>query len=288
MPAAPSPVVITATDVATMRDAYARETGLQPTAADEAALVEQALDEELLFREAIARGLDRDRSVRSWLVEQMRVLSDDTRAGDDALYTRAITLGLDQKDLVVRRILVQKMRLLAARAGEQEVSDEALRAYYERHRDDYRSPARISAWHLYLSTRRADAAEALAGTLRAGAVSPAAAVRRGDPFPQPPHLVGQSHQQLAKLFGAEVADRILAAPERTWIGPLQSALGTHLFWIEARELDATASFESVRGRVLEAWRQERRAERLADLLRTLRGRQPLQVESTAWRDRGRA
>ena len=51
----------------------------------------KAIEEELLFREALARGLDRnDRSVRNWLVEQMRVLSDDTHATTaDALYARA-------------------------------------------------------------------------------------------------------------------------------------------------------------------------------------------------------
>src|SRR5207249_154686 len=78
----------------------------------------------LLFREALARGLDRnDRSVRNWLVEQMRVLSDDTMDDAERLYVRARKLGLDRTDVVVRRILVQKMRLLAARTGERRPTD---------------------------------------------------------------------------------------------------------------------------------------------------------------------
>jgi peptidyl-prolyl cis-trans isomerase C len=265
-----------------------RETGLQPTAADEVALVERALDEELLFRAALARGLDRDRSVRTWLIEQMRILSDDAGADDEALYARAVALGLDRKDLVVRRIMVQKMRLLAARAGEEEVGDDVLRAFYDQHRDDYRQPARVSAWHVYLATPRAEDAAPLLVAARAGDLDAAAAARRGDPFPQPPRLVSQSRQQLAKLFGTEVADQVMAAPERTWVGPLRSPLGAHLFWIEARELAAAPPFAAVRGRVLEAWRQERRAQRLAELLRALRSRQALQVESPAWRARNRA
>src|SRR5262245_45069693 len=67
-----APVVLTADDVERLRADYTRDTGLVPTAADEAALVEKAVEEELLVREAMARGLDRhDRSVRNWLVEQM-------------------------------------------------------------------------------------------------------------------------------------------------------------------------------------------------------------------------
>src|SRR5258705_7364178 len=113
------PVVVTAADVARLRTDYTRDTGLEPSRDDEAALVDKAVREEVLFREALARGLDRnDRSVRNWLVEQMRVLSDDTREDPEHLYAHARTLGLDRTDLVVRRILVQKIRLLAARTDE--------------------------------------------------------------------------------------------------------------------------------------------------------------------------
>src|SRR5262249_3652597 len=118
------PVVITAADVARMRAAYTGETGLQPKAADEVALIEKAVEEELLYREAVARGLDRnDRSVRNWLIEQMRGLADDDASDEETLYAQARALELDRKDLVVRRILVQKMRLLASRTGEQDADD---------------------------------------------------------------------------------------------------------------------------------------------------------------------
>src|SRR5207245_10447592 len=116
------------------------------------ALVEKAIEEELLVREALARGLDRnDRSVRNWLVEQMRVLSDDTTDDSDRLYARARVLGLDRTDLVVRRILVQKMRLLAARTGERPPSDADLEALYADHRNEYRPPARVTFWHVFLA-----------------------------------------------------------------------------------------------------------------------------------------
>lgn len=281
-------VVITAADVATMREAYARESGLAPSADDEAALIDHAIDEELLFREALARGLDRDRSVRNWLVEQMRVLSDDVGGDEETLYDRALTLGLDRKDLVVRRILVQKMRLLAAHEGEGEVDESVLHAYYDRHRDEYRVPGGVTAWHVYLTRGRAEDASAILAAARAGNLAGADAARRGDPFPQPPHLVAQSPRQLAKLFGEEIATEVAAAPAGSWVGPLSSPLGTHLFRIESRELAAVPDFASVRGRVLEAWREERRGQRVAQLLRALRQRQPLDVDSAAWRARERA
>src|SRR5437870_9429005 len=146
-------VVVTARDVNRLRLDYTRETGLEPTPADEAALVEKAIEEELLVREALARGLDRnDRSVRNWLVEQMRVLSDDTTDHSDRLYALAQVLGLDRTDLVVRRLLVQKMRLLAARTGERPPSDADLEAFYADHRNEYRPPDRVTFWHVFLAS----------------------------------------------------------------------------------------------------------------------------------------
>src|SRR6266704_6006443 len=189
-----APVVVTARDVSRLRVDYTRETGLEPTPADEAALVDKALQEELLFREALARGLDRnDRSVRNWLVEQMRVLSDDPTDDADRLYARARMLGLDRTDVVVRRILVQKMRLLAARTGERHPSDAELEAFYADHRNEYRPPDRVTIWHVFLassvhgSSTRSDAEGRLI-RLRRQADGPKEGVRQGDSFSVPPHV----------------------------------------------------------------------------------------------------
>src|SRR6059058_6539204 len=192
-----SPIVLTAGDVDRLRVDYTRETGLDPTPADEAALVDKALQEELLFREALARGLDRnDRSVRNWLVEQMRVLSNDTADDSERLYARARLLGLDRTDLVVRRILVQKMRLLAARMGERRPSDADLEVFYADHRNEYRPPDRVTFWHIFV--HGGTDAEALLAHVRGHA--PESAVRQGDSFSVPPHVIAESPSRLEQLF----------------------------------------------------------------------------------------
>jgi hypothetical protein len=278
-----APVVVTVRDVTRLRLDYTRETGLEPTPADEAALVEKAIEEELLVREALARGLDRnDRSVRNWLVEQMRVLSDDTTDDADRLYARARALGLDRTDLVVRRILVQKMRLLAARTGERPPSDADLEAFYADHRNEYRPPDRVTFWHIFV--HGGTDAEALLARVRGHA--PESAVRQGDSFSVPPHVIAESPSRLEKLFGAELAMAVQRAETRTWIGPVPSPYGMHLVWIEAREPGTPPPFASVRERVLERWQDEQRTRRVVELLRDLVGRYPLRVESAAWRQRG--
>jgi len=303
---AAGPVVVTAAQVARMREDYAQETGLAPDEDDEAALIDRWIDEELLHREAQARGLDRnDRSVRAWLVEQARVLEDEAagrpgppggapgvRAEDSALYERALDLGLDRKDLVVRRIIVQKMRLLASRAGEENVTDEELRAFHAAHADDFRSPTRVTLRQVFFGSAGGGAgarvaAEALLRDLRSRRVADDEVLDRGETFAAPPRLVAQSPRQLEKLFGAEFTREIERAPIGTWSGPFASSAGLHLVLVEERDGPSLPSLESVRGRVLESWRERRRTERLAAFVRDLRARQPIEVESEAWRARAR-
>jgi hypothetical protein len=276
----PAPIVVSVGDVERLRVDYTRETGLAATSADEAALVDKAIEDELLFREAVARGLDRnDRSVRNWLVEQMRVLADDATDDPERLYARARVLGLERTDLVVRRILVQKMRLLASRTGERPPSDAELAAFYADHREDYRPPDRITFWHVF-ARRGAEAVLA-----RARADAPADAVRHGDSFAIPPHVVGQSAAQVEKVFGAEIARTVARAETGTWIGPLPSPYGLHLVWVEAREPGTPPPLAAVRERLVERWQDEQRGLRVTAMLRSLERRYPLRVESAAWRER---
>jgi len=275
------PLVVSAADVERLRADYQRESGLDATADDETALIDKAIDEELLLREALARGLQHDRSIRNWLIEQMRVLSDGAPAelDDEALHARALELGLDRTDVVVRRLLVQKMRLLAARLDEQPPSDAALAAFYAAHAGDYRPPGRVTFRHVFFAAR------AGGDPFAAASAATGRPMTAGDAFPVPPRVVGYSHAQIAKLFGADFAAAVETLEPGAWRGPVASPYGAHLVWVESREAGATPPLDAVRGRLTERWLAEQRQARTAALLDQLRRRYPLQVASAAWSDR---
>lgn len=292
--AADASVVIGADEIARLRATYVEESGLEPTPDDEVALIERAIDEELLFREALARGLDDDPSVRSWLVQQMRALDDDPDASDEELLARARALGLERRDAVVRRMLVAKMRLLAARTGEEDVRDADVEAVYASRRERYRLPDLVDLSHVFVATRDDPAAararaERILAELRAdeggGGAAGRAAPALGDPFPLAGPLTGQSRTRLEQLFGEAFADAVRRAPDGRWTGPLASPFGLHLVRVERRVAGETPALAEVRGRVTEDWLQERRGARLVALLAELRQRYTLDVESPAWRAR---
>jgi len=285
------PLVISAGRVAQLQAEFTRSTGRPPSPDDERVLIEGAVEEEILYREAIALGLDRrDPSIAFRLTEKMRFLNDTRDAADrpidGELDREARALGLDVNDPIVRRIVVQKMRLLLARQADTEEPREAdLRQYYERHRDDYAQAARITLRHVFVGADAADgatarAAAALLERLRRDGVAPAA-VRLGAPSPLGTYLRGQSAHDLRKLFGADFAAAAFALEPGRWQGPLRSAYGLHLVWIEAIRPARFAVFASVRSRVLAEFRADRREARLGTELRDLRERYVVSVERPA-------
>jgi hypothetical protein len=290
LPVTPRPmVVITAERLAQARAQIGPATADEP-APDEQRLVERAVDEELLYREALARGIDRkDPSVHWRIVEKMRFLDESRGATDEELYRKAIALGLDRDDAIVRGILVRQMRLLLERTANEPTPDEAeLRAYLDRHADQYAEPARVSFWHVFLASDRRGPeterdAHALLARLRSESLPPAEATRLGDVFLPGGHLRAQSAQELTRLFGPDFTRAAFALEPGAWVGPLRSAYGFHLVRSEATEPARTAPFEEVRARVLAQVLEERRQVRLAAALRALRQKYAVQVDGQAGR-----
>jgi hypothetical protein len=275
-PARREPIVITLADIEELRADFTQRTGFAPTAADQAALVETAITDELLYREALARGLDRgDRSIRARLVEKMRFLSDAEHASPEALYEDALALGLDREDVVIRRLLIEKMRLVISVLDATPLTDADLEDHLARHRDRYLKPPRVTLWHVFLSADRhgdslASAARALAAGLRADPGGPASAVERGDPFPLGQRFTRSSEHDLEKLFGSTFASAVMGLEPATWSQPIRSAYGLHLVWLEERTPPVAPPLDQVRRQVEQALRAERRQQRLDRELARLR------------------
>jgi peptidyl-prolyl cis-trans isomerase C len=275
-------IVITAPDVARLREAWTVEHGAPPTRVATEGLVRDAIDEEVLYREAIARGYDRaDAAVRERLVRLAGFVGEETGAARGALEQEARRLGLERSDLVVRRHLVDMMRLATAWLGPDDVPTEAdLETYLADHAGEFAAHARIRLKHIYLSEdRRGRAAAADAAALLTDLQSNAAAAAgdRGDPFIRGKEIDATT-AELERIFGPGFTDAIETAPVHTWFGPVRSTYGLHLVWLEARESRRTPPLPEVRRRVQQRVLQERRTHRQHEALQALRARYSIEVE----------
>ena len=235
---------------------------LRPAAADRTVVIDEAAVERL-------QSLWLAQSSRLPTRRELQALIDDA-VREEVLYREAIQMGLDRDDTIVRRRLAQKMGfLLDDTARSLEPDESALRQYHREHADRYREPARWTFRHIYFSVDRRGAeeatadAEALLEQLRSAASSPGPWRSLGDPFMLQREYAARSRRDLTELFGSRFAEQLQAlTPQQrqsqAWLGPMRSALGVHLVQIERWQPAADRTFEQTASEVREDWTRDRR------------------------------
>jgi len=218
--------------------------GRAPTEDDIAQLIEPRIREEVLYREALALGLDRDDSqVRQRLVEKMTFLSEDLMPAEPP-------------------------------------SDAEIAAFFETNREAFVEPARVDFEQLYFSPSvHGDgivaAAEAALAALADGADPDAF----GDSSTVPRVRAAASAEELSADLGEEYAAGVLALPaDQAWHGPIRSFFGVHLVRVTARTETRTPALEEIRERVISALNSERRRNANEQAYQELRGRYDIIIE----------
>jgi hypothetical protein len=178
----------------------------------------------------------------------------DTFVDEEVLYRQGILLGLERDDEIVRRRVVQKMQFLEQdRGAPAEPSQAQLQAYYDAHRLRYATPERVSFSNVYFSpdkggdgAARRRAVDALARLGDRVARAP----ERGDPFPDLYDYSDFGPDAARRLFGDTAAARALfLVPVGHWAGPFRSAYGWHLFRVGGRKAAAVPPLSVVRDQV---------------------------------------
>jgi hypothetical protein len=193
---------------------------------------------------------------------------------DEILYRRAIELGLDQNDTIVRRRLVQRMRFFLEDTYRIEPpTDAQLQAWLEQEPHKFAMPATVSFTQRFFSrgqrgTELGAAARAALETLQS---DPNAAVE-GDPFFRGSNFEDMSPAEIKRAFGTEFEEGIADLPLGQWMGPVKSSYGLHLVYVRNRTSAEAPELESVRDKVEQDWLQSERARHNEEALAKLRAR----------------
>ena len=167
---------------------------------------------------------------------------------EEVLYREALGMGLDRDDTVVRRRLAQKIEFLAQDLATQgEPSEQELRTFFEDHPEIFEEPGRITFSHVYINVdRHGSESEAVAQKvlvqLREGGDPDAL----GDRFMLQRDYLRKSPQEVARHFGSQFAAEVFEIPPAEWQGPMQSGYGLHLVLVESLEAAFLPSLEDVR------------------------------------------
>jgi hypothetical protein len=193
--------------------------------------------------------------------DEMRALVDQ-KIREEILSREAMALGLDKDDEIIKRRLAQKMDFLAADIAALRDPDEAeLRAWFAQNSSRFAVPPRASFRHLYFSFDRGpDSRDAAAAALAKLAGRPVAAAAEADPFMFRDYYGERTPEQVAKEFGPDFATALFRLKPGAWRGPIRSGYGWHLVFVDGADPGRIPAFEEVAADVKAAWLEQKQRE----------------------------
>jgi hypothetical protein len=244
--ATPARIEVTAMMIDRLRSGYERQFGQAPNEAELRELVKAHIREEVLCREALA-------------------------------------LGLDRNDTIVRRRMAQKMEFLTADLTNVTETDEvSVREYFAKNAGRYARPAQVSFRQVYFSAEKRGAkGEAAARDALASLANGASDETMGDAFLHGFEFAERETQEITALFGGDFAAEVGTLPAGEWRGPVLSTYGFHLVRVEARGLVQPASFDVVREIVLRDFNEERRDAANREIFGKLLAQYQVEVDEAA-------
>jgi hypothetical protein len=215
-------IALSLDDLRTMEMYFESQWHRQPTPAEFQAMVEDKVREEVLYREALAMGLDKD-------------------------------------DTIVKRRMAQKMQFLAEDvAAAHEPSTAELKAWFDQNSSRFALPSRYSFRHLYFSPDKrgkdaqGDAAKALA-KIAGQAEDSKLAASLADRFMFQDYYGDRAPDAVAKEFGPQFAVALEKLKPGSWQGPIESGYGWHLVYVDTVIPGRIPAFEEMEPDVKTAW-----------------------------------
>jgi peptidyl-prolyl cis-trans isomerase C len=211
----------------------------------------------------------------------------ENRIKEEILYREALAMGLDKDDSIVKRRMAQKMQFVAEDISSvYEPTGTELLNWFEKNSAMFEEPARVTFRTLYFSpdrrgpNARADAAKALASLAGRNSAWPGT-TGLADPFMLPDYLPDRTPEAVGKEFGPEFANVLFDQTPGVWAGPIESGFGWHIVFLESLMPARVPAFEEVEPDVKTAWLAARKAEAWEEAYEKMRAKYELILPAPA-------
>ena len=189
----------------------------------------------------------------------------ENKVQQEVLYREALAMGLDKDDEIVKRRMAQKMQFLAEDiAAAREPSTDELRRWFDTRTSEFAKPPRLGLRHVYFSpdrrgARAQDDAQAALARLAGQPEDTLLAASLADPFMFQDYYRDRTPEYLAKEFGPGFARNVATLTPGSWQGPIRSGLGWHLVFVDTVIPGRVPAFEEIEPEVKQAWLAEQKA-----------------------------
>ncbi len=202
---------------------------------------------------------------------------------EEVYYREGRALGLDDNDTVLRRRMQQKMEfLMEPGADEMTPGEEELQQFLADNRDMYQIPPGLAFAQVFIDPEKHGGAaqaeaERLLAVLEAGPQDERTVSQLGDATLLAFFTPLSPLDAIARQFGRDFADMIMQAETGRWFGPVASAYGLHLVFVDAKKSARLPTVAEIRERLVWDWQAARRAETIDRRYQELRDRYEVRV-----------
>jgi len=220
-----------------------------------------------------ARDLFKARRGHEPSAEEMKALQK-VWLDNEVLYREGLALQLDKGDTAIReRVIFKALSVVDGGTQLPAASDEVLRDWFEKRRAKYDEPARFDFQEAVLGGDAGETAvRAFVDLLNNGTPGDAKAGLRV--------FKGRPHSNLTQSYGEGFAKTLEGATPGQWLA-LQSRDGWHAVRLDATSAGKPASFEALRGVVLQDWTDAVLAEQRSAAVAALAKKYTIKVEAPA-------
>lgn len=153
---------------------------------------------------------------------------------EEVFYREAVAMGLDQNDPQVRQRMRMKLEYMLEDLSAQNVTDEALMVFLEKHPEKFRNEAKLSFQQVFLNPDKRKNLEADAKQLLARLNDGASSDSVGDPTLVPVDYSLATQSEIARTFGDRFVKEAIKLEAGNWTGPVYSSYGGHLVKVSER------------------------------------------------------
>lgn len=203
----------------------------------------------------------------------------DNWVREEILYREGLAMGLDRDDPVVRRRVGQKIQFIIESAAPASPTTAELQAWLDAHSTDYAIEPRYSLRQVYFDPQRHGVnLERDIGSARRLLAS--GADQAGDSTLLPLEMHGAPQSEVERAFGAAFTAALKDLPTGSWQGPVKSSFGLHLVQLSERGAAQRPTLDQVRAQVERDFSQARAVQANDAIYDKLRANYRVRVEST--------
>lgn len=203
---------------------------------------------------------------------------------EEVLYREGLAMGLDRDDPVVRRRVRQKVDALSEEALATEPSERDLQAYFDANPAKFAGEPVYTFRQVFVDPTKPkrnlerEIPQLLTELKRAGDTD--AAMRYGDTTMLPHQFETAPQSDVSKVFGGQFSKGLAALAPGQWAGPVRSGYGLHLVFVREKSEGGSAGLDKNREAVRREWERERRVAATEEFYQQLLQRYTVRIEQT--------